>query len=323
MDYIIEYRTILRFITSASAAISRIMSSKEIIIDMDCMIKIYMDCMVEMDSNILKYATSETLFWEVDDSNEEAVVKKNKKPNFVKGNSLGILAVAKAHEHFGPLLINWEGGYAGERKIQDVKPLLSIKRENADWEKITLKAHYQLETLNNILEKVQLCNNDSTTQKPNRENSGTIRIFSNMEKAMDAVSDCLPLSGIVDLNNDVWIAYRPTGGDTTRSSITLVQLIFDDNNGMNVEGICWMAPIYLSNNEKQYESMEDCCNSAIEFALLLPKLNDNGLHFLNMYYVIGHKWTERNTIGMFEWSNLSFDYVFKDWSTISTDTGTL
>jgi hypothetical protein len=283
-----------------------------------------MDCMVEMDTNILKYATSENNFWEIDDNNNDDVLKKTKKPNFVKGNSLGILGVAKAHDHFGPLLINWEGGYAGERKIQEVKPLLSIKRENAEWEMITLKAHYQLETLTNLLEKVKGVNTDSQKLKPNRENSGTIKIFGNKEKAVDAVRENIPLSGILDKNNDVWIAYRPTGGEKTRSSITLVKLEFDDDNGMNIEGICWMAPINLSEIEIEYDSMEDCCSSSMEYVLLLPKLSDNnGLHFINMYYAIGHKWTERNTMGIFEWSNLSFDYVFKDWSTISTANGSL
>ena len=77
MDYIIEYRTILRFITAANASISRIMSSKKVVKEMDCLIKIYMDCMVEMDSNILKYTTSENLFWE-NDANEDEVVSKKK-----------------------------------------------------------------------------------------------------------------------------------------------------------------------------------------------------------------------------------------------------
>ena len=150
----------------------------------------------------------------------------------MKSNSLGILSVAKAHEHFGPLLLNWEGGYAGERKIQEVKPLLSIKRENADWEKITLRAHYQLETITNIHQMVQVEDNVHHKQQPNRENNGCIKIYGNKVKAVEAVSQCLPLSFIVDQNHDVCTAYRPqlvTCEQKSRSSVTLLQLEFSQS----------------------------------------------------------------------------------------------
>jgi hypothetical protein len=320
MDYIIEYRTILRFITSAMASISRIMSSKEIVKDMDCFIKIYMDCMVEMDSNILKFTASETFFWENDMDDE---VKKKKNPNFTKSNSLGILSVAKAHEQFGPLLLNWEGGYAGERKIQEIKPLLTIKRENADWEKITLRSHYQLETITHLLGIMQDESNESDKKTSSRENNGTIKIFGTKAKLEEAVQACLPLSGIVDENNDVWIAYRPTGTQSERSSVTLVKLVFDDDLGENVQGICWMSPIILSENERSYSTLDECCNYANQFLLLLPQLSDKGNNFTNKYYAIGHKWTERNSSGIFECSNLNLDYIFKDWVTISDDVASL
>jgi hypothetical protein len=278
--------------------------------------------MVEMDSNILNYAKSETLFWENDDNMDDEVIKK-KKCNFVKSNSLGILSVAKAHEHFGPLLLNWEGGYAGERKIQNVKPLLSIKRENADWEKITLRAHYQLETITNLLENMHFEKNAINKKEPNREHNGSIKVFGSKLKAEEAVSQYLPLSGIVDHNHDVWIAYRPTVEETSRSSITLLQLEFNDINGENVLGICWMSPITLTDNEITFHSMDECCSSAMEFALLLPQLSDNGLNFINKYYIIGHKWTERNNMGKFELGNLNFDSVFKDWEIITDNNASL
>jgi hypothetical protein len=241
----------------------------------------------------------------------------------VKSNSLGILSVAKAHEHFGPLLLNWEGGYAGERKIQDVKPLLTIKRENADWEKITLRSHYQLETITHLLDIMQSESNESDKKASSRENIGSIKIFGSKAKLEEAVQECLPLSGIVDENNDVWIAYRPTGTQSDRSAVTLVQLEFDDTMGEYVEGICWMSPIILSANERKFDSMEKCCYSAIEFLLLLPQLSDKGNNFINKYYAIGHKWTERNSSGKFEWSNLNLDCIFKDWVTISDDAASL
>ena len=77
IDFIIEYRTMLRLITSASASFSRIMSSKQLIPEMDCLIKIYMDSMVDLDSHILKNTTSETFFWGNDNDDES---NKKRKP---------------------------------------------------------------------------------------------------------------------------------------------------------------------------------------------------------------------------------------------------
>ena len=62
-----------------------------------------------------------------------------KLPNFVKPNSLGMLAAAQSHIFHGPAMLHWEGSWHGKRKIQQVKPLLHIKRSNADWPTITLQ----------------------------------------------------------------------------------------------------------------------------------------------------------------------------------------
>ena len=39
-----------------------------------------------------------------------------------------------------------------------------------------------------------------------------------------------------------------------------------------------MSPIKLTDHEKVFDSMDECCSSAIEFALLLPQLSDDGLN---------------------------------------------
>ena len=39
-----------------------------------------------------------------------------KLPNFVKSNSLGILAAAQSHIFHGPAMLHWEDGWHGERK---------------------------------------------------------------------------------------------------------------------------------------------------------------------------------------------------------------
>ena len=50
-----------------------------------------------------------------------------------------MLAAAQSHIFHGPAMLHWEGSWHGKRKIQQVKPLLHIKRSNADWPTITLQ----------------------------------------------------------------------------------------------------------------------------------------------------------------------------------------
>ena len=54
--------------------------------------------------------------------------KQGKQPNFMKSNTLGLLAASEAHCHFGPARNHWEGGTMGECKIQNAKPLLHGRR---------------------------------------------------------------------------------------------------------------------------------------------------------------------------------------------------
>jgi hypothetical protein len=336
IDFMINYRIILRFVSSSHASLSRIMSMQKNVSNMDRYIKIYMDCMVEMDTDILKIiksnidytidGMSNTDTSEVKDSsfisgNHVQNKNKNKKkggsnnkqlfPNFVKSNSLGILSVAKFHNEFGPLILNWEGGYAGERKIQEVKPLLGIKRINAEWEKISMKKYYQSQSINNIVESTQQILNPQV--KISRETEGILKIYANKSLAENAVTDCEPLSAIIDDEDRVYIAYRHKD-KTTRSSLTLIEIIFDDINGSEICNICWMSPIKLGDKLIQMRSLTDVLKVAREYCLLIPQLNnDDGTSYINSYYAIGHKWSERNKNGKFELSILNTTDIFHDW----------
>jgi hypothetical protein len=331
-----EYRVILRFISASHASLSRIMSTNYNEDDMESLISIYMDSMVEMDTIILNNIneTQDSVVIEgsintsLDGNNEAAVnnppvntnINVNRKkgtksnPNFVKSNSLGILSVARSHNIFGPLLLNWEGGYHGERKIQEVKPLLGIKRENSDWQSITLRRLYQMETIKRILNKTQM-NLSSTIHNINDRNSeGILKIFPNIKKAYEAVESCSPLSAIRDKDHVVWIACRPNDGESTRSSVSLLQIEYDDSSGDNVSAICWMSPIKISPEiVLLFKSMKDVMEYSTEFCLLLPRLNDDGNRFHNMYYTIGNKWTERICSGRFEKSSINVNEIFEDW----------
>ena len=81
-----------------------------------------------------------------------STIGKEKQPNFVKLNSLGLLVAASTHYYHGPAMLHSEGGWHSERKIQQVKPLLHIKWSNADWQTITLHQLYQHETIQRLLE---------------------------------------------------------------------------------------------------------------------------------------------------------------------------
>ena len=79
-------------------------------------------------------------------------IRKKRQPKFVKSNSLGLLVAANTHSYHGPATLNWEGGWHGECKIQQVKPLLHIKRSDVDWQTITLLWLYQHETIQRLLD---------------------------------------------------------------------------------------------------------------------------------------------------------------------------
>lgn len=328
-NFLMDYKVILRFVSALHAALSRIMSLKKNVCDMNKYIKIYMDCMVEMDTEILKTVKINNniimndLTNEVDDntyptgiqnkSNKSKVNNKTKKqkfPNYTKSNSLGILSVARSHNTFGPLLLNWEGGYSGERKIQEIKPLLGIKRVNADWEKISLTKYYQLKTINKIMESAQA--SIAPTVKKSRGTEGLLKIYLNKTLAETAVLECEPLSAVLDHEDRVYVAYRPND-KTSRSAFSLLEIVFDDLNGEEIAGICWMSPIKIGEKIVEMKSLADVLIIAKEFCLLMPMLNDEGITYLNNYYAIGHKWSERQASGKFELSTLNNIEIFHDW----------
>lgn len=239
--------------------------------------------------------------------------------NFTKSNSLGILDAAESHHFHGPAMLHWEGSFAGERKIQEVKPLLSIKRENVQWQNITLTRLYQLETIKKILTKLPIKKNVTDTRS--REIEGLLKIYGTLAALEDALAKSEPLSGLVCDDNSVWLACRPTGTGT-RSSVELHELVFDDNDGTHVANLCWMAPIFRNGKVKEFASMQEVTDFSKQFLLLLPRMcADNGA-FMNQYYVIGHEWTERNSFGKFEKGNYGTATCFEDWITNSATCNT-
>jgi hypothetical protein len=196
--------------------------------------------------------------------------------------------------------------------------LLSIKRGNAEWQRITMERSYQLDTINKMLRNVSSLDATNTVEdmakiNHTRETEGLIKIFGSKEIAQDSIRNCEPLSAIVDYNDLVCIAYRPNDGNSSRSMIMICELQFEDTAGELVENICWFSPINITENTIKMSSITEVNSFAKEYALLLPYATDCGDNFVNNYYVVGSNWTERQSSGSFRLSELNVDKIFIDW----------
>ena len=138
-----------------------------------------------------------------------STIGKKRQPNFVKSNSLGLLVAVSTHSYHGPTMLNWEGGWHGEWKIQQVKPLLHIKWSNADWQTITLHWLYQHETIQRLLDdcvREEYYDNQTT-----REMEGVLKVCGSFQIAEDAILHSQPIDDILDHNNMLYIPYHPIG----------------------------------------------------------------------------------------------------------------
>ena len=160
--YIKEIRMIKRFVSVTQACLCCIMSTERVVSDLQDIILLYMDAMVEIDGLLLnphwmqdneEFNNNDSDDHLMDDLTGNAdqqittTIRKKRQPNVVKSNSLGLLVAANTNSYHGHATLNWDGGWHGERKIKQVKPLLHIKRSNVDWQTITLRWLYQHNTI--------------------------------------------------------------------------------------------------------------------------------------------------------------------------------
>ena len=115
-------------------------------------------------------------------------IRKKRLPNFVKSNSLGLLVGANTHSYHGPATLNWEGGWHGERKIQQVKPLLHIKRSNVEWQTITLRRLYQHETIQRLLDDCM--KEEQNENQTSRQMKGALKVYGSRQMAEEAITFC-------------------------------------------------------------------------------------------------------------------------------------
>jgi len=246
--------------------------------------------------------------------------------NFRKSNSLGILAVAESHRYLGPAMLHWEGGWAGERKIQQAKPLLGIKRATADWQRIVLENLWRDNTLSSLIGT--LSSDQGATTDSQREIEGSLKVYSNVSVLTKELERCKPLSGMLAQDGTVWVGYRPTKEEFlldeakptnsawSRSAIQFLNLQFDDEGaGRLVSDLCWFAPIAVVHGKTlTLGNPGELKDHVAQYVLLLPRLGDDD-KYQNMFYVVGSNWTQRVSSGAFEQPQLS-SALFEDWTTM-------
>ena len=288
LEYKEEFAAVVRFVSAMSLSFSRIMTNERVLPHFQDYIHLYLDTMVQLD-NILTKSD-----------------KGKKNPNFVKANSLGILSCVRTHLDMGPAVLHWEGGWEGERKIQQLKPLLHIKRSNTDWPRITLKKIYQLHSLEWMLDNLEDKVDNQVQQ--NRETNSMLRIFKSRKDMVESVSDSQILCGLLGNDGNVYLSYRPVGEEqgNTRTKIKISRVKFMDDDGEYTVTGCWRAPIAITDDCISYDNIGSLVKTfLVEVVLLLPRLSVERNEFEPVYYCIGNQWTERTPSGSFELPSVS------------------
>ena len=306
--YIKEIRMIKRFVSETQACLCHIMSTERVVSDLQDIILLYLDAMVEIDGLLLNPhwmqddkefnnndSDDHTIDYFTGNANEQitTAIRKKRQPNFVYSNCLGLLVAANTHSYHGPATLNWEGGWHGEHKIQQVQPLLHIKRSNVDWQTITLRQLYQHETIQRLLNDCM--KEEHNENQTSRQMEGALQVYGSCQMAEEAIHSAQPITADLDHKNVLYISYRPIGtANTTQSSVHLMEIRCDDNEGTMIQNLCWVCPIQSTNNITPFESIYSAkSNFMKEFVLMLPTLNEvNRQEFMNNYYCVGHTWTE-------------------------------
>ena len=182
-----------------------------------------------------------------------------------------------------------------------------------DWQTITLRRLYQHETIQRLLDDCM--KQEQNENQTSRQMEGAVKVYGSCQMAEEAIYLAQPITAVLDHKNVLYIPYRPIGrANTTRSSVDLMEIKCDDNEGTMIQNLCWVCPIQPTNNITHFESIHSIKSNFIkEFVLMLPTLNeDNGQDFINNYYCVGHTWTEHNEEGNFIPTPINKN-MFRDW----------
>ena len=234
----------------------------------------------------------------------------------MKSNSLGLLAVADAHDYFGSASMNWEGGEEGERKIQQVKPHMGIRRKTAAWQKLALEKIYTSDTINWLVSRLPITDGKETTTVQ----SSLYRAYKDEKDAKDAITGEGALA-LYESGGDLYILYRPIGEENnTRSSYAFMKIKLDDSRGIYRFG-CWFSELECLTNYKPFVvGIADLPNMISKNILALPMLyNDTsgtpgckGYIRSTKFYLISDDWDERVRGGHFIKSHIT-NSLFNAW----------
>jgi hypothetical protein len=162
-----------------------------------------------------------------------------------------------------------------------------------------------------------------------RSGEGRLHIFRKKQDMEQAINDNMPLSGVL-LDGRLWVAYRPHFKNnapdewandkdrpvsyTLRSAVNLQEVIMDDNDGELLHNLCWFAPLALQlvAGTRSFLTLDDLVSSVDQFLLFLPRMAAADEGYVNSYFVIGDKWTERISNGEFVKCPITRE-VFEEW----------
>ena len=322
----IQLNVVKRFVASSHACISAIMTpSSEGSDRMRKLIPIYLDTMVEMD-NMIRSSVQEKKMRQLEKeqgkskSAKSAKVDKGKQKltaTYAKSNSLGLLAVADAHDYFGSAAMNWEGGEEGERKIQQVKPLMGIRRKNAAWQKLALQKIYTSDSINWLIKRLP----ETKRNESSMRQSSLYRVYKDKNDAMRAVTGGGAIS-MYESKGGIYILYRPIGEEnSTRSSYGFMKISLDDAKGEYKFG-CWFSALGCCKTEKNtmVADVADLPGLITKNILALPMMGNDpsstnqekGCITTSKFYLISDDWDERVSGGHFIKSHIT-DSLFNSW----------
>ena len=156
---------------------------------------------------------------------------------------------------------------------------------------------------------------EQNENQTSREMEGALKVCGSLQMAEEAILHNQPITAVWDHKDILHIPYRPIGrANTMRSSVDLMEIRCDDNEGTMIQNLCWACPIHSTNNIITFESLYLIKSNFIkEFVPMLPTLNeDNGQDFMNNYYCVGHTSTEQNNEGKFIPTQITSN-IFMDW----------
>ena len=144
---------------------------------------------------------------------------------------------------------------------------------------------------------------------------GALKEYGSRLMEEEAIHYAQPITAVLDHKNLLYIPYHPIGrANTTQSSVDLMEIQCDDNEGTMIQNLCLVCPIHTTNDIISFESIYSIKSNFIkEFVLMLPTLNEeNGQDFMNNYYCVGHTWTEQNDEGKSLCTQITKN-IFRDW----------